>query len=270
MSVSVESAADKVKQGEGGGAKGGGGASGGGGGSATLKGADYASGAASLEPKAEDEHGHSHGAEPEPGKADAAKAPERTDGADIPVDVRTSVLGKLEALPRSKATLDNIKKAKGNLDFPIKWSKQGTFHSSGSVFIRSTSTEDSWVGSLAHELVHLETFVTGNAANPKTDAKDKFVEKKMEDEINAQAACYIALMQKGEKSNGSQAGYDDWIPWVGKNHADLVKAKKWSEIEVAAKAWIKGKYKSEWVTNNTKENYYTYWGNHWDKVNAKK
>lgn len=268
MSVSVESAADNVKEGEGG-AKGGGGASGGGGGgSAALKGVDYAGGAASLEPKSEDDH--AHGAEPELGKADAAKAPERKDGEDIPAEVRKGLLEKLAALPRSAATLDNIKKAKGNLDFPIKWSKQGTFHSSGSVFIRSTSTEDSWVGSLAHELVHLETFVTGNAADPKKDAKDKFVEKKMEDEINAQAACYVALMQKGEKKNGSQAGYDEWIPWVEKDHADLVKNKKWGEIEPIAKTWITKKYKSEWVTNNTNENYYTYWGNHWDKVNAKK
>ena len=267
MSVSVESAADKTKK-DGGGAAAGGGGGASAGGTAAQKGADYAGGAASLEPAGEQEQ--ARGAEPGPDKASGDKAPERKDGDDIPAEVRKSLLEKLDALPRSKATLDNIKKAKGNLDFPIKWSKQGTFHSSGSIFIRSTSTEDSWVGSLAHELVHLETFVTGAAADPKKDARDKFVEKKMEDEINAQAACYIALMQKGEKSNASQAGYDQWTPWVGKEHADLVTDKKWGEIEPIAKTWIKDKYKSEWVTNNTKENYYTYWGNHWDKMNAKK
>jgi len=267
MSVSVESAAEKVDK-EHGGKAGAGGGEPASGGSAELRGADYASGAASLEPN-EPEHGHSHGVEPGPGGGGGAAAA-RKSGDDIPADIRARVLGKLQALPRAKATLDAIKKAKGNLDFPIKWSNKGTFHSSGSIYLRSTSTEDSWVGSMAHELVHLETFVTGKAANPKKDAKEKFVEKKMEDEINAQAACYIALMQKGDKSNGSQAGYNQWIPWVGKKHADLVKAKKWAEIEVIAKTWIKAKYKSEWVTNNTKENYYTYWGNHWDKVNKKK
>ncbi len=31
-----------------------------------------------------------------------------------------------------------------------------------------------------------------------------------------------------------------------------------------AEAWVEHKYKTEWTTSNTGENYYDYWGKAWD------
>ena len=35
-------------------------------------------------------------------------------------------------------------------------------------------------------------------------------------------------------------------------------------IQTLAEAWVEAKYRNEWTTSNTGENYYVYWGRIWD------
>ncbi|MDY0062759.1 MAG: hypothetical protein RBU45_23315 [Myxococcota bacterium] len=224
-----------------------------------LRGLGYEEQNAALDPGAV--------AEPEPGDTPAApEAPARVSGDPIPTDIREDLFTKLAAIPRVKEVLDAIEAAKG-LDFPIKWSDQGTFQSGGAIYLRTTSTPESWVASLAHELVHLQTYVEGKAANAAAQTKEEFVAAKMDDEINAQVTTYVALLQQGETSNSS-AGFDEFYAFLTADHAEALTGKKWTEIATLARTWMVDKYKNEWVTNNTQENYYTYWGNHWDDVNG--
>lgn len=243
---------------------------------ASLRGLSFEAQSAALQPRepvqreesAAPEQEHDHGAEEAaPGAGAGAATPERKSGDDVPKDIRTKVMDKLKAIPRSKETIDAIEKA-GKLDFPLKWSDAGTFHRTGTVFLRTTSTEDSWVADLAHELVHLQTFVEGKAADAKKQGREEFVKAKMDDEINAHAATYLTLLQSGGGSAGA-AGYSEFKALVDKDHKALLDGKKWSELDAIAKTFLQKKYKEEFKTNNTKENYYDYWGNHWDKTNKK-
>ena len=212
------------------------------------------------------EDGHDHGSEPAPGGEAAAAAPVRKSGDDVPADVRTKLIDKLKGIPRSKETLDAIEKA-GKMDFPLKWSDAGTFHIAGAIHLRSTSTEDSWIASMSHELVHLQTFVEGKAADATKQGKEEFVKAKMDDEIKAHAATYLTLLQSG--GSAGAAGFADFKTFVEKDHKAALDAKKWSELDAIARTWLADKYKNVFTTNNTKENYYVYWGNHWDKANRK-
>jgi len=242
---------------------------------ASLRGMSFEAQSAALEPRGEPvqrkegdgaDHAHSHGEEAAPEGGGTTQAPERKSGDAVPNDVRTGLIDKLKAIPRSKETLDAIEKA-GKLDFPLKWSDTGTFHSAGSIFLRTTSTEASWIASMAHELVHLQTFVEGKAADAKKQGRDEFVKAKMDDEINAHAATYLTLLQSG--GTAGAAGFSEFKALVEKDHKAQLDAKKWSELDTIAKSYLTKKYKEEFKTNNTSENYYEYWGKHWDKANGK-
>lgn len=242
---------------------------------ASLRGLSFEAQSAALSPgpvqKKEGGDGHAHdapaqGQDANPTTGDSATTPERKSGESVPSDVRVKLMNKLAEIPRVKETLDAIEKA-GKKDFPLKWSDAGTFHSAGTVYLRSTSTEESWIGSMAHELVHLQTFVEGKAADAKKQGRDEFVKAKMDDEINAHTATYISLLQSGGSSGA--AGFSEFKTLVEKDHKALLDGKKWAELQAIARTFLEKKYKDEFTTNTSGENYYEYWGKHWDKVNKK-
>ncbi len=193
----------------------------------------------------------------------------RVDGEAVPADIRTKLVTDLNKVARTKDLLAAITLARGNADFPLKWSDSGTFHSEGIVYLDTGSSESGWFADLAHELVHLQTFLEGKAADAEKMGREQFVKAKMDDEINAQVSAYIALLQAAKTTDAGTAGFDEFATLIADKHAALLTAKSWGEIDVIARAWITDKYKSGgWTTNNTNENYYDYWGNYWDEVNA--
>ncbi len=195
----------------------------------------------------------------------------RAVGSDVDADTRKKAMDGLAAAPRSKEILDDIKKLRGDLAFPMKWSNQGTFHGAGTISLdRNTNYED-WFAGMAHEIVHLHTFLAGKAADIKTMTREDFVKAKMEDEINAHAASYVALMQSG-KETAPAKGYAEFRTHLKTALPDALKNKDWPAIETSAKKWLEERYKTDasWTTSNTHENYYDYWGKAWDKEHAKK
>lgn len=56
------------------------------------------------------------------------------------------------------------------------------------------------------------------------------------------------LLQLGRGSG--EVGLPDFISWMEQNHPDLLESGP-----------------EDWVTSNTDENYYDYWGGYWDSVN---
>jgi hypothetical protein len=94
-----------------------------------------------------------------------------------------------------------------------------------------------------------------------------FVKAKMDDEINAHATSYVALLQQDAKTAPAK-GYGDFRAHLEKDHAKTLTDKDWAEVERLAKLWLEDKYKNDasWKTSNTQENYYDYWGKAWDKA----
>jgi len=187
----------------------------------------------------------------------------------VPNAIRADLIRRLKAIPRAKKILDRIKAKLGNYKFTLKWSSSGTYVTGKQVFLATKSTKAGWIGDLAHELYHLASNLEGKEPDPKKLGRAQYVKKQMDEEIGSQAACYIALMQIGDKKGVNQAGYKDWLKYVKKSHTALQRTKKWAKLEQLAIKWVTKKYKTKWVTNNTSENYYTYWGKYWDKVRGR-
>jgi hypothetical protein len=195
----------------------------------------------------------------------------RAVGSDIDADTRSKAMSGLDAAPRSKEILDDIKKLRGDLAFPMKWSNQGTFHSTGSIWLDRNKNYENWFAGMAHEIVHLHTFLAGKAADIKTMTREDFVKAKMEDEINSHAASYVALLQSG-KETAPAKGYAEFRTHLKKELPKALDDKDWAAIETLAKKWLEERYKTDasWTTSNTHENYYDYWGKAWDKQHAPK
>jgi hypothetical protein len=197
--------------------------------------------------------------------AEMAKA-RPVDGA-VDADTRKKVMDSLAATPRTKTLLDDIEKLRKDLNFDMKWSNQGTYHGSGAIWLDRNRNYETWRAGLAHELVHLHTFLSGNAANITTMTREAFVKAKMDDEINAHATSYVYLLQQDKKTAPAK-GYAEFRAHLEKDHAKTITDKNWSEVERLAKVWLEDKYKNDasWQTSNTHENYYDYWGKAWDRA----
>ena len=222
----------------------------------------------------DEEHDHGHSHEPAPGDAAGGADLDATRpvNGDVPAATRDAVIASVSATARGATLVDAIRTARGDLSIPTKWSDQGTYHQRGSIFLDRHSDESHWQGSMAHELVHLLTFVSGQAANAATMTRDAFIAAKMTDEINAQATAYVVLMQSGRLEG--ETGLAEFSDWLAANHPDLAVSPgadtadaHWSEVSALATTWLEDKYRTEWTTSNTHENYYIYWGNYWDGVN---
>ena len=219
------------------------------------------------------DHDHDHGGDPSPGTPAVDLNTTRPIDGDVPADVRSALMSSLRGSPRVAGLIGEIESARGDLDFAMKWSDRGSYHRNGGIWLDRNRSADDWFGTMAHELVHLLTFVSGQAADAATMTRDAFVEGKMFDEINAQAVAYVACLQTGSASGG--AGYDEFVEWLRTNHPELMvsevdaasEAVNAREIEGHAQLWVEAKYRSEWTTSNTGENYYTYWGRYWDRLN---
>ena len=207
------------------------------------------------------DHDHDHGQEPEPGSglSETELDAQRPVGDAIPADLRGRLMDGLRAAPASQSTLDTIEGARGDLDFEIKWSNRGNYHSRGRIYLDRNRDEAKWLSSMMHELVHLATYLEGNAADVNTMDRDEFVAEKMRDEIDAQATAYVSLLQTGVESDGS-AGYNEFRAELVADNQELLTNESWTEIKALAVTWITEKYQNEWQTSNSGENYYEYWG----------
>jgi hypothetical protein len=237
---------------------------------------DEEEGAAVSAEEVDAEHGHEEEVEEGPGDGSEDLDTTRPVGGVVPNDVRTKILDELKAAPASKETLDAIDKA-GKGTFPMKWSKKGTYHSKGEVWIDRAKSDDALVSGVAHEIVHLRTFVEGKAADVSKDSREDFVAKKMDDEINAHATSYVTLLQLGKLSNPA-AGYDEFVKKLEKDTPDVLTKIKdskqrssvdWGPVKTSAEAFVKAKYETEWVGSKSGENYYEKWGRVWDEAHAK-
>ena len=86
-------------------------------------------------------------------------------GGDVDADTRKKAMDGLQAAPRSKGILDDIKKLRGDLAFAMKWSNQGTFHSAGSISLDRNTNYADWFAGMAHELV-ASADLPGRAGRP--------------------------------------------------------------------------------------------------------
>ena len=209
--------------------------------------------------------------QPAPGEAAADINTTRPINADVPADIRSSLMSELKASPTTNNLLERLKE-KGADNFPLKWSGQGSYYNgaSGGIFLDRSRSESQWFATMAHEMVHMLTDKSGNGAKVMTMTRDAYVNAELDDEINAQATSYVAALESGNSNGG--AGFSEFQTWLSKNKPELMQsmadpleeqANK-DSIQEAARGWVKEKFKNEWKTSNTNENYYDYYGKFWD------
>lgn len=191
-------------------------------------------------------------------------------GGSVDFETRVRVIRALRSAPRSRAILDEIFRIRGDLLFPIKWSAMGSYQSGEEIWLDRTKNETYWLMDLAHEITHLHTFLTGREPNISTMSRADYVNAKMTDEINAHAASYVALLQHGTTTAPAR-GFADFQLHLARTLPGGVRDGRWAEVEVLAKSWIEQRYRTDpaWITGNTLENYYVYWGTTWDRAHSR-
>ena len=214
------------------------------------------------------DHDHDHGDEEHEAPAGGGLTEEQLDeqrpaGGDVDKATRDKIMKAVADAPATKEVLDAIKAKAGNLDFPIKWAKKGGYHSKGKIYIDRRKDEAKWISTLMHEAVHLRQYLLGKSANVKTQEKDAYVKTQMDEEKDAHATTYIALMQSGKESDPA-AGYTEFYKKIKKDNGALLTGKKWGEIKKLALTYLENKYRNEWVGSKTGKNYYEKWEKYHD------
>jgi hypothetical protein len=189
-------------------------------------------------------------------------------GGTVPADFRAQVFDPLSGSPRAQTILNAIRRIRGDLAFPVRWSSRGTYHQTGEIWIDRTWTLAQNIVAVEHEITHLHTFLSGGAANITTMGREEFVNAKMADEINAHAAGYVAHFQLSTAGAEPQ-GFTAFRTYLNTTAPAVLRERNYARIEELAKTWVEARYRAGdpgWRTSNTDENYYTYWGNAWDRA----
>lgn len=190
----------------------------------------------------------------------------REAGEDIPASDRAAIFERLAGSSEFQGYLQRVEAARGDTNFPIKWSTRGGYFSNGSIYINREDELEGWAKTVAHEIVHLVWDAEGNSADVETQSREDFVDTTMTEEIEAQTATYITLLQIGDLTNTTAAGFQDFLAMLQADHAELLENQDWDAIRELAGPFLEDKYRNEWVGSSSGLNYYEKWGAHWDRV----
>jgi hypothetical protein len=64
-------------------------------------------------------------------------------------------------------------------------------------------------------------------------------------------------------------GFTAFRTYLNTTAPAVLRERNYARIEELAKTWVEARYRAGdpgWRTSNTDENYYTYWGNAWDRA----
>jgi len=210
--------------------------------------------------------------EPDPGEAGADASVDldvtRPVGELVPADIKDPLMAETRSSPRIQRVLQDIED-NGGADFEIKWSARGGYHSNGKIYIDRRETMADWISTMMHELNHLSDQRQGlNPVAADTASREDFVATKMFNEIRSHAVSYVGLLER-EAGNpataaAAPAGFDEFKAYLRADEATNGICYDSATIQAMAEAWVEKKYKTEWTTSNTGENYYDYWGAAWD------
>ncbi|MBN2801240.1 MAG: hypothetical protein JXX28_19020 [Deltaproteobacteria bacterium] len=217
---------------------------------------------------------------------------QRPVNGDVDSGTRQRLMDRLNGAPETVQVLADIKKLRGDLNFALKWSDRGSYHKSGSISLDRHAAEDAMFATMSHELVHLHTHLSGKQGSIKRDDRDTYVTKMMDDEIKAQTTAFVSLLQSGVTKQASSAGFDEFYKLLTSKHKDLLGPElrgsgggllaffsqsesgpaktDWDGVKNVAKEFLTSKFKGGgWVTSNTGDNYYDYYGGFWDQQHKK-
>lgn len=239
-----------------------------------LRGMGYDAGSAALSANDHDHDcpGHDHGVEPAPGDTVPADvATTRVVGSAIDADIRTRLFEELNKSPRMITVLAEIE-ANGGAAFDVKWSSRGNYHRSGAIFLDRNRTIGSWIPSMMHELNHLNDHRQGRRPSANATTREEFVNTKMTNEIRAHAIGYVGLIEQraaddAVPTNGP-AGFTEFLTHLAAEQETAGRSFGQDQIQELAETWLEDKYRNHWTTSNSGENYYEYWGSHWDETNG--
>jgi len=215
-------------------------------------------------------HHHHHAAEPG-ARSSSAENSNRQPNSELPAETQQSLKDQLQSNSATEPVMRDIITHGRGLAFKIRWSTGGGYYDGTDIFIDPNEPANEWFGTMAHEIVHMRNDAIGKEGNIRTDTREDYVRKQMEDEIEGQAICFGALIEEGTGSD-SAAGYNRFLEWMRTNRSDLMECAEdggstTTEIIELAKTWLEDKYRNEWQTSTTGQNYYDYWGGAWDRAN---
>ena len=237
-------------------------------GAVQRKPAGGAAGAGAQAGVEDDGHGHEH--EPDPGGEGGGDLDTtRPVGGMVPDDIRNELMTEMRTSPRIQQVLREIEQH-GGAAFDIKWSDRGNFHRSGAIFLDRHNDMSRWVPSMMHELNHLNDHRQGlNPSAATTESREEFVNTKMVNEIRSHAIGYVGLIERegsGAAAASPPAGYTEFRAYLRQQEQEQQVCFASSAIQEMAERWVEAKYRNEWTTSNTGENYYDYWGRIWDEA----
>ena len=227
----------------------------------------------SAPPQGSESRGHEPGVQREPsvqrdppGAGTGDLDTRRPVGGAVPAAERAQVFDPLQRSPRAQTIMAEIRRIRGDLAFPVRWSSRGTYQVSGEIWLDRTWTTAQNIVAVQHEITHLLTQLSGGAPNIATMTRDAYVAAQMVDEINAHAAGYVVHLQLATAGAEPQ-GFAAFRTFLTSNHAAVLRRRDYAQIETLARTWVEARYRAGdpgWRTSNTDENYYTYWGKAWD------
>jgi len=242
----------------------------------SLRGMSYSQGSAALSTQVQKQEGdgcaHEHERDPDPGDTVPGDLDtNRPVGAAIPDAIKQRLLTELRRSPSMVTLLQEIAD-NGGTDFNIKWSARGNFQSNGEISLDRRRSITRWLPSMMHELNHLNDHRQGRRPNPRTtESREEFVNTKMGNEIHAHAHGFAALIEYSSDAAATitasaPAGYDEFLPELRAAEEAAGECFSSEQIMEFAETWLEDKYRNEWTTSNSGENYYDYWGAAWDRA----
>jgi hypothetical protein len=235
-----------------------------------AEGAGAGAGTASQVAAEGDGHDHGHERDPEPGGEGGADLDTtRPVGGMVPDEIRTALLAEVRRSPRMQQVLREIEEH-GGAAFDIKWSARGGFHSGGVIHIDRQDEMPRWISTMMHELNHLNDHRQGlNPSAATSESREDFVNTKMRNEIRSHAISFVGLLERegsGADPALPPAGFDEFRAHLREREEAEQVCFSSAAIEAMAEQWVEDKYRNEWTTRNTHENYYDYWGRIWDEA----
>ena len=214
----------------------------------------------------------------EPGTGTGTTGPK---GSGLTGDARTKAITDLmNASATGMWAMGVISKWKIPVDY--EYAGQGSYHSSGKIYLNKTLSVGAAASVLMHEAQHADTYKSGSSADPNKMGREEYIKKKIADEAEAVVrqiegmAVTVGLGYDVAGSGVSDALKERYLKAFYAKRDELEKANpkmSTGEINVICRKHVRDTEVTNWfwdgtfITSTDKNSYGVFYGDQWDKAN---